>query len=42
MTTTKRLLFFTNSDYSQANVVLATAHSIGLANPDIKIHIALF
>ncbi|KAJ4011013.1 hypothetical protein NW752_007449 [Fusarium irregulare] len=37
-----RLLFFTNSDYGQANVVLATAHAIGLANPNVEIHIASF
>lgn len=42
MTTTKRLLFFTNSDYGQANVVLATAHAIGLENPNVEIHIASF
>ncbi|RGP62560.1 udp-glycosyltransferase 84b2 [Fusarium sporotrichioides] len=42
MTTCKRLLFFTNSDYGQANVVLATAHAIGLENPDVEIQIASF
>ncbi|KAH8662478.1 hypothetical protein BX600DRAFT_513309 [Xylariales sp. PMI_506] len=38
----KRLLFFTNSDYGQANVVLATAHSLVHNAPGIEIHIASF
>jgi hypothetical protein len=42
MSTDKRLLFLTNSDYGQANVVLATTHAIGLANPDVEIHVASF
>jgi hypothetical protein len=32
----------TNSDYGQANVVLATAHALGLASQDVEIHIASF
>jgi hypothetical protein len=42
MSKNSSLLFFTNSDYGQANVVLATAHAIGLANPNVEIHIASF
>ncbi|KAF5235633.1 hypothetical protein FANTH_11652 [Fusarium anthophilum] len=38
----KRLLLFTNSDFGQANVVLATAHELGLACEDVEIHIASF
>ncbi|KAH8898630.1 UDP-Glycosyltransferase/glycogen phosphorylase [Thozetella sp. PMI_491] len=38
----KSVLFFTNSDYGQANVVLATAHSLAVAAPDVQIHIASF
>ncbi|KAF4344787.1 UDP-glycosyltransferase 84B2 [Fusarium beomiforme] len=38
----KRILFFTNSDFGQANVVLATAHALGLACHDAEIHIASF
>ncbi|KAF5550410.1 UDP-glycosyltransferase 84B2 [Fusarium napiforme] len=38
----KRLLLFTNSDLGQANVVLATAHELGLARQDVEIHIASF
>ncbi|KAH7310458.1 hypothetical protein B0I35DRAFT_378169 [Stachybotrys elegans] len=42
MSEMKRLLFFTNSDYGQANVVLATAHALGLTHHDVEIHIASF
>ncbi|KAF4960385.1 hypothetical protein FGADI_1032 [Fusarium gaditjirri] len=42
MTGCKRLLLFTNSDFGQANVVLATAHELGLACEDVEIHIASF
>ncbi|KAH7262843.1 hypothetical protein BKA59DRAFT_505866 [Fusarium tricinctum] len=42
MSVVKRLLLFTNSDYGQANVVLATAHALGLASQDVEIHIASF
>ncbi|VZI00355.1 unnamed protein product [Fusarium fujikuroi] len=42
MTDCKRLLLFTNSDFGQANVVLATAHELGLARQDVEIHIASF
>ncbi|KAF5649341.1 UDP-glycosyltransferase 84B2 [Fusarium sp. NRRL 52700] len=38
----KRLLLFTNSDFGQANVILATAHELGLAREDVEIHIASF
>ncbi|KAF4430517.1 UDP-glycosyltransferase 84B2 [Fusarium acutatum] len=38
----KRILLFTNSDLGQANVVLATAHELGLACQDVEIHIASF
>ncbi|KAF5597195.1 UDP-glycosyltransferase 84B2 [Fusarium pseudoanthophilum] len=38
----KRILMFTNSDLGQANVVLATAHELGLACQDVEIHIASF
>ncbi|KAF5552851.1 UDP-glycosyltransferase 84B2 [Fusarium mexicanum] len=38
----KRLLLFTNGDFGQANVVLATAHELGLACEDVEIHIASF
>jgi hypothetical protein len=38
----KRVLFFTNSDYGQANVVLATSHALVQAAPEIEIHIASF
>ncbi|KAF5982460.1 UDP-glycosyltransferase 84B2 [Fusarium bulbicola] len=38
----KRLLLFTNSDFGQANVVLATAHKLALACEDVEIHIASF
>ncbi|KAF5710935.1 UDP-glycosyltransferase 84B2 [Fusarium mundagurra] len=38
----KRLLLFTNSDLGQANVVLATAHELGLACENVEIHIASF
>ncbi|KAF5621527.1 UDP-glycosyltransferase 84B2 [Fusarium tjaetaba] len=38
----KRILLFTNSDLGQANVVLATAHELGLACEHVEIHIASF
>jgi hypothetical protein len=38
----KRILFFTNSDYGQANVVLATAYSILQTAPEAELHIASF
>jgi hypothetical protein len=38
----KRLLLLTNSDFGQANVVLATAHELGLACQGVEIHIASF
>jgi hypothetical protein len=37
-----RVLFFTNSDYGQANVVLATAHALAHIISDVEIHIASF
>ncbi|KAI6767654.1 hypothetical protein HG530_005663 [Fusarium avenaceum] len=42
MSVIKRLLLFTNSDYGQVNVVLATAHALGLASQHVEIHIASF
>ncbi|KAK3356802.1 hypothetical protein B0T25DRAFT_474923 [Lasiosphaeria hispida] len=38
----KRVLFFTNSDFGQANVVLATAHALIHNAPGIEIHVASF
>jgi len=38
----KRILFFTNSDYGQANVVLATIYELMLAVAQAQIHIASF
>ncbi|KAK4034463.1 hypothetical protein C8A01DRAFT_49169 [Parachaetomium inaequale] len=38
----KRILFFTNSDFGQANVVLATAHALLHIDPQVEIHIASF
>ncbi|KAF5689296.1 UDP-glycosyltransferase 84B2 [Fusarium circinatum] len=38
----KRLLLFTNSDFGQANVVLPTAHELGLSCEDVEVHIASF
>ncbi|KAL1869448.1 hypothetical protein VTK73DRAFT_3093 [Phialemonium thermophilum] len=38
----RRILFFTNSDYGQANVVLATIHSLLHQDPAVEIHIASF
>ncbi|PKS13400.1 hypothetical protein jhhlp_000171 [Lomentospora prolificans] len=37
----KKVLFFTNSDYGQANVILATAHTL-LLTQSVEIHIASF
>lgn len=36
----RKILFFTNSDYGQANVVLATIHSLYHMAPSVEIHIA--
>lgn len=38
----RRILFFTNSDYGQANVVLATAYELLRSKEDVEIHIASF
>ncbi|KAK4154439.1 hypothetical protein C8A00DRAFT_32789 [Chaetomidium leptoderma] len=38
----KRILFFTNSDFGQANVVLATAHALLHSAPQVEIQIASF
>ncbi|RFU27663.1 hypothetical protein B7463_g8658, partial [Scytalidium lignicola] len=38
----KRILFFTNSDYGQANVILATVHALVHVASDVEIHIASF
>ncbi|KAH7141968.1 hypothetical protein EDB81DRAFT_948234 [Dactylonectria macrodidyma] len=37
---TKKILIFTNADYGQANVILATAYELMLSTADIEIHIA--
>ncbi|KAF7552237.1 hypothetical protein G7Z17_g4454 [Cylindrodendrum hubeiense] len=37
---TKKILIFTNSDYGQANVILATAYELMLSASNIEIHIA--
>lgn len=42
MSDTKRILFLTNSEYGQANVVLAVAHALMHAAADVEIHIASF
>ncbi|KAK0710775.1 hypothetical protein B0H67DRAFT_583402 [Lasiosphaeris hirsuta] len=42
MAMAKRVLFFTNSDFGQANVVLTTAHALIHVVPGIEIHIASF
>ncbi|KAJ4857933.1 hypothetical protein T069G_08830 [Trichoderma breve] len=38
----KTILFFTNSDYGQANVVLAAAYELAILANDVEIHIASF
>lgn len=38
----KKILFFTNSDYGQANVVLAAAYELAILAKDAEIHIASF
>ncbi|KAL6824720.1 UDP-Glycosyltransferase/glycogen phosphorylase [Trichoderma sp. SZMC 28015] len=38
----KKILFFTNSDYGQANVVLAAAYELAILAEDVEIHIASF
>ena len=38
----KKILIFSNSDYGQANVVLATAYELMLSGLPIEIHIASF
>jgi hypothetical protein len=38
----QKILFLTNSDYGQANVVLASAHALLHIAPDVEIHIASF
>lgn len=41
--TRKKILFFTNCDFGQANVILATAHALVQTSPDlIEVHIASF
>ncbi|KAF5698761.1 glycosyltransferase family 1 [Fusarium mundagurra] len=41
-TSPKKILFLTNSDYGQANVVLATAYELVLAAEQVQVHIASF
>ncbi|KKP02842.1 hypothetical protein THAR02_05072 [Trichoderma harzianum] len=38
----KKILFFANSDYGQANVVLAVAYELAILDKDVEIHIASF
>jgi hypothetical protein len=38
----KKILFLTNSEYGQANVVLAVAHSLIHLNTEVEYHIASF
>ncbi|KAF4469860.1 glycosyltransferase family 1 [Fusarium albosuccineum] len=38
----KKILFFTNSDYGQANVILETVYELMLSTSNIEIHIASF
>ncbi|KAH7108985.1 hypothetical protein B0J13DRAFT_320538 [Dactylonectria estremocensis] len=38
----KKILFFTNSDYGQANIVLATVYELMLLTKDVEIHIASY
>ncbi|KAK4140284.1 uncharacterized protein C8A04DRAFT_40002 [Dichotomopilus funicola] len=38
----RRILFFTNSDFGQANVVLATAHALLHHDSQVEVHIASF
>ncbi|KAH6619561.1 hypothetical protein B0J18DRAFT_434421 [Chaetomium sp. MPI-SDFR-AT-0129] len=38
----RRILFFANSDFGQANVVLATAHALLHHDPQVEVHIASF
>ncbi|KAJ3543981.1 hypothetical protein NM208_g3289 [Fusarium decemcellulare] len=38
----KKILFFTNSDYGQANVILATVYELMRSTSNIEIHIASF
>lgn len=40
MTAPRKILFLTNSDYGQSNVVLATAHAMLRLAPDAHVHIA--
>ncbi len=40
-TTPQRILFFTNGEYGQANVVLSVAHELAL-RPNAAVHIASF
>ncbi|KAH8816711.1 hypothetical protein F5884DRAFT_853146 [Xylogone sp. PMI_703] len=42
MTDRKKILFFTNSDYGQANVVLAAIYALIHIASDVEIHIASF
>ncbi|KAL7905070.1 hypothetical protein GGI35DRAFT_489300 [Trichoderma velutinum] len=38
----QKILFFTNSDYGQANVVLAVAYELAIMSKEVEIHIASF
>jgi hypothetical protein len=38
----RRVLFLTNSESGQANVQLATCHSVLVNHPDVEVHIASF
>ncbi|PBK62377.1 UDP-Glycosyltransferase/glycogen phosphorylase [Armillaria solidipes] len=39
--TPRKVLFFTNSEYGQANIVLSVAHELSL-RPNVEVHIASF
>lgn len=42
MAKSKKILMFTNSDYGQANVALATAHALMHAAAHVEVHLASF
>ncbi len=42
MTPSRRILFLTNSEYGQANVILAAIHSLLHIAPDVELHVASF
>lgn len=40
MSTPKKILFLTNSDYGQANVILATAYALFATRAPVELHVA--